>query len=215
LTETSNFGAADLRAVGGRRKSIVEAALAAFVEHGYDNTAMDHIAARAGVSKQTLYNNFDDKQTLFTAVVRYRCATLLGRLESGIQDKRDIRQALTTMGDTFLGVILSGESLAFFRTLIAVTARNPDLGALTYETGAGTAINLLANRLERETQAGRLNVDDPQFAAELFFGMLNGHRQLRRLLGAAPPMSDPEREQVVKRSVDHFLALYAPETERK
>jgi len=58
-------------------------------------------------------------------------------------------------------------------------------------------------------------VDDPQFAAELFFGMLNGHRQLRRLLGAAPPMSDAERERVVTRSVDHFITLYAPETEPK
>jgi AcrR family transcriptional regulator len=56
---------------GGRsarkRQTIIDAAAALFLEHGYQGTSMDDIAALAAVSKQTVYKNFADKQQLFSA----------------------------------------------------------------------------------------------------------------------------------------------------
>ena len=52
-----------------KRKAIVEAATTTFLENGYLGTSMDEIAALAGVSKQTVYKHFADKEGLFSEVV--------------------------------------------------------------------------------------------------------------------------------------------------
>jgi AcrR family transcriptional regulator len=52
-----------------KRRAIVEAARALFLRKGYVATSMDEIAADAGVSKQTVYSHFADKEGLFTQIV--------------------------------------------------------------------------------------------------------------------------------------------------
>lgn len=53
-----------------RPQELTAAALALFVEKGYAATRLDEVAARAGVSKGTLYLYFDSKEALFQAVIR-------------------------------------------------------------------------------------------------------------------------------------------------
>jgi AcrR family transcriptional regulator len=53
------------------RKSdpILMAAKDAFIENGFGNTSMDDVAARAGATKRTVYNNFGSKERLLDAVI--------------------------------------------------------------------------------------------------------------------------------------------------
>jgi AcrR family transcriptional regulator len=53
-----------------RLPKLLDAAAAAFVEHGFQRTQMDDIAERLGVSKGTIYRAVDSKEALFAAVVR-------------------------------------------------------------------------------------------------------------------------------------------------
>ena len=53
-----------------RPAELTAAALALFVERGYAATRLEDVAARAGVSKGTLYLYFDNKEELFKAVIR-------------------------------------------------------------------------------------------------------------------------------------------------
>jgi AcrR family transcriptional regulator len=52
-----------------RPSELTAAALELFAEKGYAATRLDDVAARAGVSKGTLYLYFDSKEALFKAVV--------------------------------------------------------------------------------------------------------------------------------------------------
>jgi AcrR family transcriptional regulator len=61
-----------------RPDEILAAALASFAERGFAATRLEDVAARAGISKGTLYLYFKSKEELFEAVVR---ATLLPNLE--------------------------------------------------------------------------------------------------------------------------------------
>src|SRR5499427_7911296 len=66
---------ADPRVRWRRRKTarpaeILDAALAAFAERGFAATRLDDVAARAGITKGTLYLYFSSKEELFKAVVR-------------------------------------------------------------------------------------------------------------------------------------------------
>jgi len=54
-----------------RLAKLLDAAAAAFVEHGFQRTQMDDIAERLGVSKGTIYRAVDSKETLFAAVIAW------------------------------------------------------------------------------------------------------------------------------------------------
>ncbi|WP_082679831.1 TetR/AcrR family transcriptional regulator [Paucibacter sp. KCTC 42545] len=53
-----------------RPQELLDAALALFVERGFAATRSEAVAARAGVSKGTLYRYYPSKEELFKAVVR-------------------------------------------------------------------------------------------------------------------------------------------------
>jgi len=61
-----------------RPGELLNAALAMFVEKGFAATRLDEVAARAGVSKGTLFLYFPSKVDLFKAVVRENIAGRLG-----------------------------------------------------------------------------------------------------------------------------------------
>jgi AcrR family transcriptional regulator len=54
-----------------RFSKLLDAAAAAFVEHGFQRTQMDDIAERLGVSKGTIYRAVDSKESLFAAVIEW------------------------------------------------------------------------------------------------------------------------------------------------
>src|SRR5215475_12391720 len=51
------------------RAAVVDAARTLFLRKGYAGTTMEEIAALAGLTKRTLYNNYGDKDALFTQIV--------------------------------------------------------------------------------------------------------------------------------------------------
>ena len=58
------------------RQRLIEAALAAFAEHGADDASLDEIARRAGVGIGTLYRHFPTRQALLEAVYRSQVEAL-------------------------------------------------------------------------------------------------------------------------------------------
>src|SRR5690606_26441798 len=55
--------------VARSRAAVIEAARTLFLRNGYAGTTMEEIAAAAGRTKRTVYNNFADKDALFTEIV--------------------------------------------------------------------------------------------------------------------------------------------------
>jgi AcrR family transcriptional regulator len=50
-----------------RRREILDAALACFLQYGYAKTSLDDIAQRAGISRPLLYRKFKNKEDIFGA----------------------------------------------------------------------------------------------------------------------------------------------------
>ncbi len=68
-----------------RPAELLDAALDCFVERGYAATRLDDVAARAGVSKGTLYLYYDSKDDLFKAVVRSNALPLIAAFRHDIE----------------------------------------------------------------------------------------------------------------------------------
>jgi AcrR family transcriptional regulator len=65
-----------------RPDELIAAALLVFAERGFRQTTLEEVAARAGVSKGTVYLYFDSKDALFKAVVETKVVTLLEAAEA-------------------------------------------------------------------------------------------------------------------------------------
>src|SRR6266853_2784518 len=69
-----------------RPSELLAAALELFVERGFAATRLDEVAARAGVSKGTLYLYFSSKEELFKAVIRSGIVPLIERGERLLEE---------------------------------------------------------------------------------------------------------------------------------
>ncbi|OHC63109.1 MAG: hypothetical protein A2045_00710 [Rhodocyclales bacterium GWA2_65_20] len=188
------------------RLRLIQAATEAFMKEGY-RASVDSIAARAGVAKQTLYNHFPSKNDLFSEVARLASSSILVTLEDG---SRDVRERLLSFAAAFSAKVLGEEGLAYYRVMIAETARFPDLAQAFFVKGPEQTASCLAEFLDRAMAAGSLRRDDPRFAAELLLSMLVGYERTRRLL-AGPSATSHADGARIEQTVDCFLRAYAPE----
>jgi AcrR family transcriptional regulator len=82
----------------GTRRRIIEAADALFYGEGVRSASVDAIAARAGVTKRTLYYHFTSKDDLIAAYLEARDAPTLGRYRAWFES------APGTFGERIAGV---------------------------------------------------------------------------------------------------------------
>lgn len=197
------------RASQAKRNAIVTAAVRLFLASGFGAVSMDQIAAEAGVSKQTVYSHFGTKDGLFEEIVKERCANVtdgdawLGRVQG------EPEAVLTDVAMRFLKLVMGDDNITLFRTLIAESSRFPELAEAFYRSGPRRATGLLAGYLEQCCADGKLKIDDPRVAAEMFFAMLRGDIYMRRLLALRETPSEAELEQKAKNVAKVFVSAYA------
>lgn len=191
-------------AVSDGRWRLIHAAAEAFRQEGY-RASIDRIAQAAGVCRQTVYNNFANKEDLFSEVARIAAEEIQTSLDRG---GGDVRESLLGFAAIVQQRVLSRESLAMFRTLSAEVPHFPALGQAFFDKGPGQTVDRLVAFLARAMEAGHLRRDDPQFAAELLMGMLMGFEHTRRLFcaDAAETAVEPGRAE---RILDGFLRIYS------
>ena len=198
------------RRLSAKHDDILRAATESFLEAGYERASMDEIAAKAGVSKATVYSHFRSKEALFEAIIRELCRRLVTPLHMAGSDRVGPRETLTSFARSYVELLLDPASLALHRLLVAEASRDPELARGSYRAGGAQALRGLAEYLARETAKGTLAVDDPELAAEQLFGMLNGHMQVRALLRVEPRPSRKMLDRFVASAVAAFLRAHSP-----
>ena len=193
------------------RRTIVEVATPLFLEQGYDATSIDAVARQARISKRTLYHRFRDKAELFGAVVHdvitrlYPPGAATAEGMTALFAGADLAMVLSRLAQLALRAALSPPAIALQRIILAEAPRFPELAqAVIGEGSRRGAIGHIAALLERERQAGRIGLDQPEFAAEQFLQMVVS-LPLRRALGLGIPMTEAELESWASRTVRLFL----------
>ncbi|MCY4377806.1 MAG: TetR/AcrR family transcriptional regulator [Spirochaetaceae bacterium] len=93
--------------VGGEREKIVDAAIRCFQRYGPQRTSMNDIADEAGISRRTLYRQFDDRPALVAEILDRRLSELHASVVAHLATYDDIEAALIE-GSLFS--VESGES---------------------------------------------------------------------------------------------------------
>ncbi len=108
MTATNSAGQIE-RSSDRRHREIREAAIGAFLARGYEGTTMEEIAVRAGVSKQTVYKHFTDKQHLFADIVLSTTddmSALIGIIAERLPTTTDLSGDLQHLAETFLVALM-------------------------------------------------------------------------------------------------------------
>lgn len=188
--------------------AILRAAIELFPKLGYDKTTMDDIAAKAGVTKQTVYSHYKSKDQLFTQMVDALCHRGVRHAPLAGAKSRSFESLLLEVGLNLLTLITSKEGMAVTRLVIAEAGRYPKLARLYYESGTQRIMQLLAQFLDEQNARGSIVIPNTESAAAYFFALLKGQYFLRMILGVPPIPSEREKKAHVKEVVAIFLALY-------
>lgn len=84
------------------RRSILDAAGALFLEHGYEGVSMRQIAERIGYSATTIYRYYEDKDDLLFAIVREGFLRFGRQLAKAAQSSEDPRASLAALGHAYI-----------------------------------------------------------------------------------------------------------------
>ena len=150
-----------------KRDAIVDAAVALLLAHGYDGTSMDAVAAKAGVSKTTVYAHFEHKDALFRAVLEHAAAVLVPNITEAIASaEHDPIERLNLALIAVVESAIAPELIAFFRVLIAEHERRKQFAGVVEQArrdvGAPDVVSVLSPFLQAAATSRGVEMVDPE-----------------------------------------------------
>jgi AcrR family transcriptional regulator len=185
------------------RANVLDVALELVGRHGLAELSMDELAARAGVSKATLYRLFPGKAALFAELLRrFSPFEPIANVLETMSDRPPaevipaVAHALAAAMDGHIGLLL--------QLLLEVSRGEPNsYASADPQKNAAWAMRtlpLVARYLAEQMAAGRLRRMDPVLAMQALVGPIVMH-----LLARSPAGSQSGRDRGVLRPLDEAV----------
>jgi AcrR family transcriptional regulator len=151
-----------------RPPEILDAALLVFAEKGFAGARMEDIAARAGVTKGTIYLYFQNKEAVFKSLVRDSIGTTL----QGVLDAtrtfdgsaRDLlRFVLTTMGR----FLTTSDRAVLPKIILGESGNFPELARFYREEIIARGLGMLTGIMRHGMERGEFRQMNSEHAAKL------------------------------------------------
>ncbi|ABE37082.1 bacterial regulatory s, tetR family protein [Paraburkholderia xenovorans LB400] len=191
-----------------KRVAIIGAAIEEFLAAGYDATSMDRIAARANVSKRTVYNHFPGKEVLFAAILHQLWDASQRGDAPAYRAGEPLRPQLLDLLGRKLRLLNDASFLSLARVAIAAGIHSPER-ARDMVARLGEREEDLTMWVRAAVAAGRLKTDDPGFAALQLQALVKAFAFWPQVTMGEAPLGEREQRQVAEAAADMFLARYA------
>jgi AcrR family transcriptional regulator len=152
-------------------RAILDAFRDLLIEVGFARLRLEHVAARAGASKATVYRRWRSKEELAGELVRE-----LGTPHVAVADLGDARQELVSVAADVIWHLTESDFGPVFRRLLCEIAGNPAVGEPFRATVIQARREEVRRVIERGIARGELRTTaDPDLAAELLVGSIYAH----------------------------------------
>jgi AcrR family transcriptional regulator len=202
LQDTRRAGRPPVLGSTDRRAYLLDAAAAVFAERGYAAATVDAIAAKAGMSKKTVYRVFDSKLALLDALIDDRFFNIP---EPPEDDEGTLEESLERKLQTIASILLRPDRTCLMRMIIAEGPAAPELMTAFERLKLGQDLNTLERWFERQERSGALKVGNVREAARLLFGMTVAEPIMQILVAAPRPCEEIPVDQRIAHGVRIFL----------
>jgi AcrR family transcriptional regulator len=192
-----------------KRDQIRGGAQRVFLRKGFAGASTDAIAAEAGVSKQTLYAYYPNKETLLASVLGHLIGEGSGNRLPAVEGMalgtpEEVRRSLGSLARGLIASLMQPDYLALMRVVIAETPRLPRLGSLFKSAVPEQVLGNVSEILRIARAEGVVGEVDPDSASRMFAGALLTYAILDGLLvGDGPPR--PPAQERIDSVVDLFM----------
>jgi len=158
-----------------RPGQIIEAALQVFGECGLANARLQDIAAKAGVSKGTIYLYFPNKEELFREMIRRTAIAAIERAEQANTPGTPTNQLLAFMKG-YWAFVRSPVFITIYRLVLGELHQFPDLAKFYAIEVVARGQKLLSGIIQKGIDAGEFRAMDPMIAARMLVALtvMNG-----------------------------------------
>ena len=199
------------RRVERSRTAILSGAATVFLRDGYDRASVDDIARESGVVKRTVYNVFDDKETLFreTIAVSIEVAERFSaELAAETATMRVASRDIPRVARRLAFAVLRGPVLPLRRLMISEARRFPGLAAEYRRRAPDAVLRALSAALSALNESGQLKIDDADIAAEHLAFLIMGADMERGVFNSGT-VSDARVRARADAGAAAFLRAYA------
>ncbi|WP_094505110.1 TetR/AcrR family transcriptional regulator [Brucella thiophenivorans] len=184
-----------------KRDFILCAAARVFYRDGFQGASIDLIASEAGVSRQTIYNHYRDKEALLAAVVDdafdRMTSSLFAVLATFPQSGGNLEADLIAFSIRMSRNCVHDSSTVFLRKLFQSDEDALPLhGNVCGNKGPAQAVPAIAAHLARLALAGELNIEDPDLAARHYLALINADIHYHLLTGQTVDESIIEKSSI-------------------
>ncbi len=149
-----------------RPGELLAAAVDVFVEKGYAATRVEEVAARAGVSKGTLFLYFPSKEELFKAVVRENISGMYAGWSAEIDGfTADSAEMLVYAMNVWWKQAGRSKASGICKLMMAEACNFPELAAFYAQEVEAPGTALLARIVQRGVDRGEFRAVDVAYAA--------------------------------------------------
>ncbi|HZO36042.1 MAG TPA: TetR/AcrR family transcriptional regulator [Solirubrobacteraceae bacterium] len=160
---------------GKQRDAIAAVARDLFGREGYTRASMDRIAADAGMSTRTIYNNFPSKAKLFDYVLRESATQVSDTLDAKIAalEGGGLEEQLFALGMALVSQETDfAEHFRMVRQIVPEAHRVPPRTLAAWrDAGPRRRTQAVADRLVLIGRDGGLEIEDPRRAATHFIAL--------------------------------------------
>jgi AcrR family transcriptional regulator len=194
-----------------KRARIIDTASRVFAREGFSGASIDMIAAEAGVSRQTVYNQIGDKERVFAAVVEDTTeranAGLFAALAAFPDRPVDLEAELVAFARRLASTCMCDQRAAALHKLVETESqRYPELFEAWRERGPGRVWAAVSARLSRLAHDGLLDLDDPDLAARQLISLVNMDLRPAAMMGQRP--TEAAVDAATRTAVRTFLRAY-------
>jgi TetR/AcrR family transcriptional regulator, transcriptional repressor for nem operon len=164
---------------------VLDQALELFRARGFKHTSFEDLTRELGVSRQSLYDTYGDKNTLFHAALKRYVDRGAGYLDSVLEDDAPIREVIAKFFDGVITNNCANSSSGCFmvNSMVELAPHDPEIRALAH-AHARAFEGRLTTRLAAAQRKGEIARDkDPVALARYLYNTLLGIAVAARTFG--------------------------------
>ena len=193
-----------------KRNAILNIASDIFLEHGYQGSSINEMSRTSGISKETFYRYFKNKEQLFLAVIDKELEIYwdgLSLLDYVEKDEHALR-TLSHVGSELIKYLVSDRTMALRKLIFNECAHHPKIGRTYYAHGPERAYRAMKKYFDRQKKKGVKWRLSSRVLAENFVSLLLHKVTVEQQCGVKRRPNNREISRITNSIARNFVVIY-------